>query len=105
MDRFNAVAAKILKDLYEYFPAPHLPTPNSIGLTLEDPKLIGGRENTSDEYKELAKELRSALLWLVEEGYVSDRGYQIGPSHVLTGNGLKALQKIAPEYKPPTLIL
>ena len=105
MDRFNDVAAKILEDLYENFPAPHYPTPNSTGLTEENPEFVGGRENTSEEYRELAKELRGALLWLVDEGYVLDRGYKIGPSHVLTGDGLKALQKIAPDYKLPTFIL
>lgn len=105
MDRFDDVAARILKDLHENFPAPHYPTPNSIGLTQESPELVGGRENTSNEYRELSKELRSALLWLVDEGYVFDRGYKIGPSHVLTGHGLKALKKIAPDYKLPKIIL
>ncbi len=103
MDRFDEVAAKILKDLYRNFPDPHHPTPETTGLTEERPEYVNGESNASEKYKELAKELRSAMNWLVDEDYIYDRGYKFGPSHVLTGKGLKALQRVAPEFQSPAI--
>jgi hypothetical protein len=101
--RFNEVSTRILKDLYRNFPVPHYSTPNSIGLTDEVPDFSNNEEKSSDEYKALAKELRAALTWLIEEGFVCDRQYRFGPSHTLTSEGLKALQRIDPEFQAPTI--
>ncbi|MBL0793673.1 hypothetical protein [Pseudomonas sp. B7] len=103
IDRFNEVSAKLLKDFYRNFPTPHYATPESIGLTDEKPEFVHGEEKVSDEYKALAKEVRAVLLWLIDEGFIVDRNYQFGPSHVLTSDGLKALQQIDPECKAPLI--
>lgn len=104
IDRFDEIATSLLKDFYRHFPAPHYATPETTGLTDEKSEFVDGEEKVSAEYKALAKELRGVLLWLIDEGYVGDRNYQFGPSHVLTSDGLKALQQIDPECKVPLIV-
>ena len=104
INRFNKVSVGILKCLYKHFPDPSYPTPTSIGLTEETPSMVDGIYQNSDEYEDLSVELRRALLWLIQEGYVFDRGYKIGPSYVLTAQGLKVLGNVAPECRTPILI-
>lgn len=102
--QFNELSIGILKCLYKHFPKPNNPTPTTIGLTKEAPELVDGESQQSDEYAKFSYELRLALIWLIQEGYVFDRAHKIGPSYVLTSKGLKELGNISPECRTPLLV-
>ena len=102
--RFNEVTAETLKSLYQHFPAASYPTPTSVGLTKEEPVMVNGIEQASEDYQALSAELRRVIAWLIQEDYVCDRQYKYSASFVLTGKGLSALERIAPEYKAPSVI-
>jgi len=104
IERFDEVATSILKDMYRRFPATSYPTPTTIGLTTEVPDNSDGDSKVSEEYEAFASEVRGAMQWLIEEGYVSDRGYKFGASYVLSSDGLKALERIAPECRAPLIM-
>ncbi|AXI61611.1 hypothetical protein DLD99_14385 [Pseudomonas kribbensis] len=103
IERFDTVATNVLKALHSKFPAAFHPTPNSIGLTDEEPVTVNGRREFSEEYDRLSTETKQALNFLIEEGFVHDRQYRIGPSHVITAKGLKALERIDPAFPAPAL--
>ena len=104
IDRFNIVAANILKALHSNFPAAFHPTPETIGLTDEVPEIVSGRRQTSQEYDRLSLEVKRTLNFLTDEGFVYDRQYKIGPNYVITGKGLQALARIDPSFKAPTIV-
>ena len=103
IERFDNVAAKILKALHGEFPAAFYPSPNSIGLTDEEPVTVSGRREVSEEYEQLSTEIKQTLNFLIDEGFVLDRQYRFGPSHVITARGFKALERIDPSFPAPVL--
>lgn len=104
IERFEEIAKKILIALHQSFPAASYLGPNDLGLTDEQPTRdqLGGRA-TSDEWDELDREVRRAMLWLVEEGLVHDRRYKMSASHILTSEGFIALERLDPTYRAPAL--
>lgn len=105
IDKFDELAKRILIALHEVFPAPHHLTPSSLGLLDEEPKRdeYGGVE-TSDEWNRTETEIARALSWLVEEGYITDRQYRMGPSHVLSTQGFRVVERISPSHRAPLLV-
>lgn len=104
MAHFDQIAEKILRYLYQEFPATAHPEPHSIGLTTESPGPGADRIDQNQSWDSLSDDLSRALSWLIEEGLVQDHGYKTGPSYVLSAAGFKALSKIAPECRPPALL-
>lgn len=102
--RFDEIAKKLLVALYESFPAAAYLGPNELGLTSEQPGHDqSGRWDASDEWNELDREVKRAMIWLVEEGFVHDRQYKMSASHVLTTQGFIALEQLDSAYKSPAL--
>ncbi|WP_152690452.1 hypothetical protein [Pseudomonas fluorescens] len=102
--RFDEITKKLLVALYESFPAAAFLGPNELGLTNEQPAHDQlGRWSASEEWNELDNEVKRAMLWLVEEGFVHDRQYKISASHVLTAQGFIALEQMDSAYKAPVL--
>lgn len=104
IQRFDEIAKKLLVALYESFPAAAYWGPNDLGLTNEQPTHDQtGRWNASEEWNELDREVKRAMIWLVEEGFVHDRQYKMSASHVLTAQGFIALEQLDSAYKAPVL--
>lgn len=103
IDRFNIVATNILRALHSSFPAAFHPTPKNIGLTDEEPVTVDGDRVVSEEYEKLSNEVREVLNFLVDEGFVHDRQYRFGPSHVISAKGLLALERIDPGFLAPII--
>lgn len=103
IDRFNIVSTNILKALHGKFPAPFHPTPNTIGLTEEEPVMANGRRQVSEEYEALSTEIRQTLNFLIREGLVYDGQYQIGPSYLITASGLRTLGRLDPNFPTPII--
>lgn len=103
IDRFNIVATNILKALHSSFPATFHPSPKNIGLTDEEPVIVDGDRVVSEEYEKLSNEVRQVLAFLIDEGFVHDRQYSLGPSHVITAAGLTALERIDPAFPAPSI--
>ena len=104
IERFEEIAKKLLIALHESFPAATYLGPTEIGLTSEQPTNDeSGRWNASEEWRELDQEVKRAMLWLVEEGFVHDRQYKMSASHVLTAQGFIALEQLDSAYKAPVL--
>jgi len=109
MAHFDQIAEKILRYLYQEFPATAHPEPHTIGLTTESPgpgKDRTGQSQSWDSqiWDSQSDDVSRTLSWLIEEGLVQDHGYKTGPSYVLSAAGFKALSKIAPECRPPILL-
>lgn len=104
IENFDNLALRILGTLHSTFPNPHHLTPGNLGLVDETPQRdeYGGIE-TSEEWNKVEVEIGRALSWLVEEGYITDRQYRMGPSHVLSAQGFRALERMSPQHRAPIL--
>lgn len=94
IERFDEVVLGVLRVLHKSFPAAAYPNPMNTGLTDEKPVEKNGRQEASDDWKHLQTEISGVLQWLVDEGYVHDRGYKMGARHVISLKGLQALERL-----------
>lgn len=101
IERFDEVATRILRHLYERFPNPAHPDPTCIGLIEEKVDYVDGDLAVSADWHDLNNEVRSVLQWLIEEGFVLHRNHQIGPKNIITAKGFEALMKLDHYYTPP----